>query len=168
MSVTFMWMMFLSSGIERENKRDAFLLNSLVWNLIIQLQSDFSPYCKKVGQTLVWPCKVSSNANQPRIQMDQLTKITGAKAEMPRRKKPMPCYRPCRETASPAHTGRQMENIYFFGHPFPTAWEMQVWALESTGLDKSLLLIFLLNSNMNSSWFHPRADQKLLKSWEVW
>lgn len=57
------------------------------------------------------------------------------------------------ERLHPLHTQEEkMANICFFGHPFPTAWDTQVWALESTRLDKCVPLIFLLNSNMNSSW----------------
>lgn len=163
-SVTFIWTVSHSSGVERENERESFPLNSLVWNLIIQPQWFFTLLLKSGPNTgrALQDLQQRQPAQNPDGPAGQGSLSRGRNVQ----KEENLCH-----ASSPAerlhHLNIQeekMKNIYFFGHPFPTAWETQVWALESPGLYKSLLLIFLLNSNMYNSWFHPRADQKLLKS----
>lgn len=114
------------------------------------------------------PCWSPAMPASPESRGTSGPRITGAQAEMSRRKKTCAMLSALHRLHHLHTREEKMANIYFFGHPFPTTWDTQVWALESTELDKPLLMIFLLNSNMNSSWFHPRADQKLLKSWELW
>lgn len=132
-SVTFIWTVPHCSGVGEW--KGSFPLNPLGWNLIIQLQSDSSPYCKRVGQTLSETCKVSSNASQPGIRMDQLAKDHCSRSGKVQLEMTRAMQRDCiictaRET---------MANGCFFGHPFITVWGTQVWALELTGPDKSLL-----------------------------
>jgi len=66
----------------------------------------------------------------------------------------------------------KMANNYFFHHPLPQyerpkfePWSQPGYTnLYCCGVFFVLVFFFFsFNSNMNSSWFHPRTDQKLLK-----
>lgn len=148
MSVTFTWTVSHCSGVEGENEREAFLLNSLVWNLIIQLQSDSSPYCKRVGQTLAGPCKGLQQC-QPAWNLDRPAGQGSLeqKRKRPARKDPCHTTGPAQKLHHQHNQEEKMANGYFFGHPFIT-----VWALESIGLDKFLVVFFCLVGFLRVTW----------------
>lgn len=70
---------------------------------------------------------VSSNANQPKIQMDQQAKDHWSRGRNVQKEENL-----CHAISSAKrlhhlHTQEEkMAKIYFFGQPFPTAWETQV------------------------------------------
>lgn len=109
--ITCLWLLFglcptpLAWKRKTKGKLSSWILCFEIWsssfNLILHLT------VKEWAKHWQDPSRSPATPASPESRWTSWPRITGAEAEMSRRKKPVPCYQPCREAASPAHTGRE-------------------------------------------------------------